>query len=409
MLISLCPRPKIGLHFMGKQPKGMGTGLMTKNVESADEKKVTWLELFFDLVFVTAVSSTTHLLVKAHLTEGDIAFYGGEYLLMVFPMLWAWAGQTMFFNRYSDALNAPQPFMLAQMFLLVLMTASFDFTFGHTYHTFLLGYLGIRAITVLQYFIVARRTRDKRRSVALLLGRIFLLGLLVSSASLLMDAHLRYVVMYAGVALDFVLPLFQTKRLNQVPVLLSHLSERFGLFVLIALGENLVAMTAMLSGHTDDLSVIAYAFVSFLLVGTMWAAYFFSYEELVDHRRETSGHLLLYGHFVIITAIMLVAASIHLLLKSDDMPLITVSILYGAVGAFITARHLVFRFHRQHDVHVDDGRVAALLLLMMSFYGLNFLVEIPPPGNLGAVLICAVVDMLVQRRVIHRARRPRKT
>ncbi len=64
-----------------------------------EEKKVSWLELFFDLVFVTAVSFTTHLFVEIEHQPDRMHLYLGEYLLMVFPMFWLWTGQTMFFNR----------------------------------------------------------------------------------------------------------------------------------------------------------------------------------------------------------------------------------------------------------------------------------------------------------------------
>ena len=118
------------------------------------EKKVSWLELFFDLVFVTTVSGSTHKFVELDDHPGYLLFYIGEYLLMVFPMFWLWIGQTMFFNRYSDNLKAAALLMLPQMFFLLIMTASLDFEFGHTYHSFLLSYLGFRIIPVAEYLRV---------------------------------------------------------------------------------------------------------------------------------------------------------------------------------------------------------------------------------------------------------------
>ena len=68
-----------------------------------EEKKVTWLELFYDLLFVAAVATATHVLL--HVEQGYIH---GEYLLkfvLIFiPIWWAWTGQTMFINRFGQHL-----------------------------------------------------------------------------------------------------------------------------------------------------------------------------------------------------------------------------------------------------------------------------------------------------------------
>lgn len=172
------------------------------------ERKVSWLELFFDLIFVTAVASTTHLLLSVDNHPDKTAAYFGEYLLMVTPMFWAWVGQTMFFNRFGEKIKWPELYMLSQMFFLILMTASFDLTFSNTYYTFLIGYLGIRFITVIQYFVISKQLTGNAQKVALLLGSVFLLGVLTTATSVFFEGFARYLVMYLGIAVDIILPLF---------------------------------------------------------------------------------------------------------------------------------------------------------------------------------------------------------
>ncbi|WP_430533938.1 low temperature requirement protein A [Listeria rocourtiae] len=66
-------------------------------------KKVTWLELFFDLLFVGAIASVTHVLL--HIEDGVVhgtIFW--KFVLMFVPLWWAWGGQTLFINRYGNDL-----------------------------------------------------------------------------------------------------------------------------------------------------------------------------------------------------------------------------------------------------------------------------------------------------------------
>ncbi|EUJ52591.1 putative Low temperature requirement protein A [Listeria fleischmannii FSL S10-1203] len=132
---------------------------------------------------VTAVSSTTHLLLEIDEYPRQVAFYFLEYLLMVTPMFWAWIGQTMFFNRYGEKIKKPEIYMLSQMFFLILMTASFDLEFSNTFYTFIIGYAGIRLVTVCQYFIVSKKLSGDAKQISRLLGTIFLLGILLSLSS----------------------------------------------------------------------------------------------------------------------------------------------------------------------------------------------------------------------------------
>ena len=121
-----------------------------------DKHKVSWLELFYDLVFVVAISSTNHLLTTVNNQPQHFFTIIGEYLLMIIPMWWAWAGQTMFLNRYRLIVKKLHYYTFVQMFFVMLMSASFNLNFDETYFTFLLGFIGIRVLTILQYHSVKR-------------------------------------------------------------------------------------------------------------------------------------------------------------------------------------------------------------------------------------------------------------
>ncbi|WP_239257248.1 low temperature requirement protein A [Listeria ilorinensis] len=360
------------------------------------ERKVSWLELFFDLVFVTAVASTTHLLLAVDHHPEHTLLYFGEYLLMVTPMFWAWVGQTMFFNRFGERISFPAFYMLPQMFFLVLMTASFDLDFDDTFYTFIIGYAGIRLITVLQYFIVSHKVGEQLRQVARLLGTIFLIGILLSLSAVFFTGVLRYSIVYMGIAIDILLPLVFTKTLQKAPVHLSHLIERFGLFVIITFGESIVAITTLLVGHTTDPYTLSFTLAAFLIIGTMWASYFYSFEHHLDPTKTTSGQVLLYGHFFIIVSVMLLAANIHLLYAGHLEKNTLLLLLYGAAAVFFLAKQVVFNYHKKPEVIFDIWKDLLLFSLLIFFFILNVFIILPLWSNFIFLWLVTLVDLLIR-------------
>ncbi|MGO4276325.1 low temperature requirement protein A, partial [Paenibacillus sp. TAF58] len=87
------------------------------------EKKVTWLELFYDLLFVAAVSTASHVLL--HVENGSIPVeYLAKFVLIFIPIWWAWVGQSLFVNRFGRDILSHRIFLILQLFFVLIMTAS---------------------------------------------------------------------------------------------------------------------------------------------------------------------------------------------------------------------------------------------------------------------------------------------
>ncbi|MCD8350059.1 MAG: low temperature requirement protein A [Planctomycetaceae bacterium] len=366
------------------------------------EKKVSWLELFFDLVFVTTVSLITRILVNADHHPDQVHLYFGEFLLTVFPMFWLWAGQTMFFNRYSDEISHPTIFMLLQMFCLILMTVHITFDFDNTtYHIFLISYLGFRALTIMQYVLAGRRRLDDARCrTASVLSRLFTAGAIITASSIFFSGSWRYTIMYAGIFADIVSPLFFRRSLKYTPVNLPHLSERLGSFVLIAFGESLVSITNILSESGDSYYAMAFAAASFLLISLMWTSYFHDFENTLDRHVETNGQLILYSHFLILAAIMILAANLHLLF-ADELPRHTlIDFLFGSAAVFFVLKHGVFYHHRQSGLDPGVKKAAVILAFMLVLYSVDVLLAPPIIVSVFLLSLCFAMEV-TGPRVFH--------
>ena len=149
------------------------------DVEKLLEKKVTWLELFYDLLFVASVAVATHVLL--HVEDGHIhTIYLFKFVLIFVPIWWAWVGQTIFVNRFGQDLFHQRLFLILQMFFALVMTSSLSVDFDSYYLPFLIGYIGLRAVTAIQYLVVQRIEEGARKKAALFLGKYFWVGIIVS-------------------------------------------------------------------------------------------------------------------------------------------------------------------------------------------------------------------------------------
>ncbi len=339
-------------------------------------KKVTWLELFYDLIYVAAIAKATHVLLHIH--NGVIPF---EYLLkfvsMIVPIWWAWVGQSLFMNRFGEDTVKHRLFMMAQMFFVLFMTASLNVDFDTYYLAFLIGYVGIRFLTSLQYFWISHRQSKVRKRTTIFLSYGFLIGIVISLCSLFFDSWIRYLILYIGIFVDMLIPIFGHKYLKKVPVHLGHLFERFGLFTIILFGESIVSLIAIL--HLEELNwrTIAFALVSFLMIVAMWWQYYDSLEEKLDKHVVSSGQPIIYGHLFIYLSLSIIAALVQLsfLYKMDYKFLLLLT--FSTVFLYIMSTVLVFHKYRVEKHRLRFSHFCLLTSLLAVFLIFDFFVIVP--------------------------------
>ncbi len=193
------------------------------------------------------------------------------------------------------------------------MTSSLSADFDPYYLSFLIGYIGLRAVTAIQYLIVQRIEAGVRKQGALFLGRYFWIGIVISLLSVFFDSWIRYAELYFGILIDIIIPLLGRKCLEKVPTNTAHLLERFGLFSIILFGEALISTLAMIHPKQGNWDSISFAIISFILIISMWWQYFDNMEKELNKSRQTSGQIIIYGHLLIFMSLSMVAASIRLL------------------------------------------------------------------------------------------------
>ncbi|MDO7906262.1 low temperature requirement protein A [Paenibacillus sp. JX-17] len=253
------------------------------------------MELFYDLIYVAAVSMATHILAEAH--GGHISWDAIiKYPLIFIPLWWAWTGFTVYVNRFGQDNTTERIVYFVQMVFVILMAAHINIDFEAHYLFFMLGYVGIRLSTVFMYARIWRVRDGVSRQVARYLCISFLIGSFISFSSVLFPGMAKFYVLYLGIFLDILLPLIGRHQLRKLPVHHHHLMERYGLATIILLGELILVMVDTIRDHSITVESGIVLLLGFLIAVAIWWHYFESSEAAAQEERTSSGQSIIYGH-----------------------------------------------------------------------------------------------------------------
>ncbi|MBY5335872.1 hypothetical protein HFO99_18375 [Rhizobium leguminosarum] len=287
---------------------------------SASSNKVTFLELFFDLVFVFSISQLSHALA-AHYTPLGAA----EAALMTFAVWWVWIF-TAWVTNWLDPDKMPVRGMLVALMMLgLLLSASIPEAFGDKGLLFACAYVAMQVGRSL--FTTYAMTRVDRantlnfvRITAWLVaaGVFWIAGGLLEHEARLIAWVIALAIEYAGPAAGFAVPGLGRSTARDWDVSGAHMAERCALFVIICLGEAI-----LVSGRTfAELPFSGLTSVVFVtaFIGTvaMWWLYFRFGHGRAAHRiehEETPGSLarqaFTYGHIPILAGIIVHAVAVE--------------------------------------------------------------------------------------------------
>ena len=258
-------------------------------------RHATWLELFFDLVFVAAIAVVTHHL--AHLHHGHLeARQLAMFPIAFLPVWWIWATHTLYANRFDTDSPGHRVSTLFVMFLMAAMASSLgDELFEH--YARLIGfYVAIRILLAVSYLVTARKMSDELGRFARDMGTTGLLGALLACVSLAADGPWRLGIFLTGILVEMTAVVVISRRSTVDPVHRSHLVERVGLLSIILLGESVISLVASLQGIVWNLANMSAAATGFLMIGAIWWIYFDSFDILERTRRLHHGFILLYSN-----------------------------------------------------------------------------------------------------------------
>ncbi len=276
--------------------------------DSERERHANWLELFFDLVFVVAITELSHTLA-AHLTLTGL----WQFVLLFIPCWWAWTLVTFYIDRFDADDVKHRLLILAAMLSILFLATNVHNVFavngtasrnGAT--NFALAYITTRTIVLLLYVRAARHVPIARISLNVYLTS-YLPTAICWLCSLVFAAPTRFMLWAIAIAIELAVPIIKARHLASTPVHPSHLPERFGLLTLIVLGESVVSVAQTTTGGSGGLLGTIAAVMGFAIAACLWWLYFDFLEAVVVVRSIRSAHIYNYGHLPLIMGLALVA------------------------------------------------------------------------------------------------------
>ena len=361
--------------------------------ESARE--VTWLELFFDLIFVAAVAQVAEPLREHYSLAGVIRF--GTLFALIW---WAWTGHTVFATRFDADDGVQRLLTLVQMFVVAVMAANAEDELESRSSA---GF--VAAYAVLRFMLVAQYARARHVPDARPLTTRYIVGhgaaAVIWLVSALVPPPVRYWLWVLAFVIDLGTPWLALPHTVKVPPHPEHLPERFGLFTLILLGEGVVAVMHGMQSQEEWPGVAALsAFSGMALLFLIWWWYFdvagaAAERSVRTHRDAVRFHVWSYAHFPFYLGLVVTAVGIQRIVTAASRWNIDgyEAVLMSAAGALVMLAMAAIsgRFTRRGQVFADVFPVMALALLAVCLGVVAAMSPLLPVVIIvGLMVLCSV-------------------
>jgi low temperature requirement protein LtrA len=311
-----------------------------------ETERVTPLELFFDLVFVLAITQCTTLMADDPTWAGLV-----RGLLVLGVLWWSWVGYAWLTSVVDPEEGAVRLVMFAAMAALLVVALCVPGAFGDDALLFACAYGVVRFSQIGLFWIASRENPGLRQSVLGLAGGTAVgVGLLLAASGL--DGWAQGLVWALALALDMAEPFFFGSEgwSLEHP---GHFAERHGLIIIIALGESIVAI-GIGAGVAVDFGVVAAATLGIAAAAALWWLYFDVVALVAERslarlpagreRNERGRDSYSYLHFPMVAGIVLLALGLKKTVGDVEHELGTVvaSAMLGGAAIYLLA-HVAFR------------------------------------------------------------------
>ncbi len=377
------------------------------------EQRATTLELFYDLVFVFAITQVSHLLLDNLTLAG-----AGQAALALFVVWWAWNYTTWVTNELDPDSPVVRLLLIGLMLASLVLAVAIPEAFGERGLLFAASYVAIQVGRHLFLAFVAGEpgTLERARAERILVW--FLAAGALWLAGGVADGEARTLLWLAAVAVDLVAPLtvYWLPGRPHLPhstweVDPGHFAERFQLFMIIALGETIVITGATTAQLEIDTARIASLGVAFLATAAMWWLYFTYVAQLAERRLAAAdvaertrlardGYT--YLHVVMVAGIIVAAVGDELVIAHplDVLPGREVAVVVAGPALYLLA-HVLFRLRLAGSISRKRlGGAAACLALAP--------VGLVAPALVLSLLVVAVLVAVIALEELAAARRRRR-
>jgi low temperature requirement protein LtrA len=342
----------------------------------AAERRTGPVELLWDLVFVFAITQVTTLL------SHDLSWAGfGRSMLVLALVWWAWSAFVWAANAQEGDSPVLRASLIGGMVMIFIAGLALPQAFGNEATLFAVTYAGVRFLHLALYADASRRGNASWAAIAGFAVTVAIgMGLLIGGSFL--EDGARVAMWAAAAAIDYAGPAWLTRErlrgLQEVAV--AHFAERYSLFIIICLGESIVAIGLGASGEPLSAALVAAVAFGLLITVALWWTYFDRFAATAEERLRVHEDPVLaaadaysYLHLVLVAGIIIFAVGVKLAVEGVDAPLSDAArlALCGGVALYL-AGHVAFAWRMGGGINYTRlGVAAALLVLFATGSGLD--------------------------------------
>jgi low temperature requirement protein LtrA len=372
-------------------PGGTSSG-PTFEIGLREGERVSPLELFFDLVFVLAITQCTALMANDPTWRGI-----GRGLVVLGLLWWSWVGYAWLTSVVDPDDTRARVVLFAAMAALLVTSLCVPDAFGDLGLKMAVAYASVRAAHIVLFVLGSRDDKGLRHSViGLAISSTIGGGVLIAGG--LLDGNARLALWAVALVFDMSGPLFiDTSGWRLVP---RHFAERHGLIVIVALGESIVAIGVGAEAGVDS-GVIVAAVLGIGVAFALWWLYFDRVADAIGDalddiddlaaRNELGRDAFSYLHLPMVAAIVLIALGMKTTLAHVHQPLgwEPATAMVGGTALYLLA-HVAFKWRGLGALSIQR-LIAALALAAF----------VPVAHQLDAVVTVALVTVVLWGVIVY--------
>ena len=337
-----------------------------------DQHRTTPVELLWDLVFVFAITQVSSLLSR------DLSWAGfGRSMLVLALVWWAWSAFVWAANAQTQTSGTLRVCLLLSTVLIFITGLALPDAYGSEGTLFVATYALVRLLHLALYADASRRGNASWQAIAGF-GVTVLIGMVLLLVGSFFHGGVRVAMWAVALAIDYAGPAWLTREslrgLQRVAV--AHFAERYGLFVIICLGESIVAIGVagnVSRGHLGA-ELITAVTLTLAITIAMWWTYFDRFAATAEDRLRVHQDPVLaaadgysYLHLLIVAGIITFAVGVRVLVEHVARPMAAAPrlALCGGVALYLIG-HVGFRWRLSGTLEREKAAVVAVLVVVFA-------------------------------------------
>ena len=320
-----------------------------------EDKRASWLELFYDIAFIALVAQLTYLASEHHHSIADLL----NIFIIGYTIFIAWWATTANRNLQPTETATDKFLTQIQMVGVFLMSITMAPVFEGEYIGF---FLTLAFVRLLQSFMIVRMYYfhpDSRPVTYNILEGFFAASALWALSAFLPDPY-HFIVALMALGTDILVPLTRGEGNTKRYLNVRHLQERLGLFLMLVIGESMIVVALSNSASGELANQTGVVFSGLALMIALWWLYF-EHSDIHAGKRPRELFAFLHSHGFLFGSIILVSVGYKLILEEGETPAALYFLVLGMVGIAIT---LISIRSSLHPVCIRAGSLVVILGLL---------------------------------------------